>query len=132
MNKKNGEFCEIKIGGVLNAYSLESTDSAEKEEEGRYSFALTKDPDGEEHFGVRLSEEEINNRINIMREFWQEGMIPWICPSCGKLWGANYDVGSLQWFECNFCGAEWELANGDDVDKYVDQEKRKQKIHVVQ
>lgn len=131
MKKISGEFCTQKFGDELQTFSLQSNEKAQADEQSRYCFATTQDRDGGEHFGVKLTDEEIESRIQNMREFWQEGMIPWICPSCGKLWGANYDVGSLRWFECHFCGAEWELINPDETDSYLDKEKRKLKIHVV-
>ena len=131
MKKTDGEFCTQKFGDELHTYSLKSDENAQEAEKLRYSFATTHDKDGGEHFGVKLSEEELESRVKVFREFWEEGMIPWICPSCGKLWGANYDVGSLRWFECHFCGAEWELVNGDEVDKYVDNSKRRQRLLIV-
>jgi hypothetical protein len=132
MRKTSGEFCTTKIGGELNTFSLSSDEKAQKEMQERSCFAITKDSDGEEHLGVKLSKEELSERMKIMRQFYKEGMIPWVCPSCGKLWGANYDVGSLRSFSCHECGAEWELINGDDMDVYTERERRMLHIKVLQ
>ena len=131
MKKTSGKFCTIKIRDALNDVSLHSNDDVQEKEKERYSFAITHDPDGDEHFGVILGKQELEDRMHNIKQFYEEGMIPWICPSCGKLWGANYDVGSLRWFECHFCGAEWELINPEETDSYIEKEKRKAKIHVV-
>lgn len=131
MKKTSGEFCTQKFGDELQTFSLQSNEIAQEKEQERYSFAITHDPEGDDHFGVVLSKQELDDRMKVLREFYEEGMIPWICPSCGKLWGANYDVGSLRWFECHFCGAEWELINGEEVDKYTSKEQRKLRLHVV-
>ena len=60
----------------------------------------------------------------MIRQFFMEGMIPWVCPSCGKLWGGNYDVGAMYWFKCHVCGAEWEQKNPEEVDRIIENAKK--------
>lgn len=131
MKITNGELCTQKFGDEFQTFSVSSNEKAQVQEQERYSFALVEHGE-EQHFTVKLSEEEIKNRVADIRAFYEEGMIPWICPTCGKLWGANYDAGTIRWFQCHFCGAEWEMANEDEVDKYLDNEKRKLYLRVVQ
>ena len=114
--------CVHKIGGCENEHSISADTSAEK-----FAFAITKDGDGEEHLGIKMDYEFMNKLIENLQYFYRKGMIPWVCPSCGRFFGANYDVGSIRWFECGSCGAEWELYNETDVDEFVDREKLKLK-----
>lgn len=85
----------------------------------RYGFKHFTDDDGNDRIGIYLSDEELDQRMTDLRDFYKEGKIPWVCPSCGKLFGASYDVGSLQWFQCHVCGAHWELVNGEEVDNII-------------
>lgn len=114
--------CVHKIGGRENEVSIKADTSDEK-----FTFAITKDDDGEEHVGIKVDDEFLEALIENFRYFYSKGMIPWVCPSCGRFFGGNYDVGSMRWFECGFCGAEWELDNGAEVDEFVDKEKLKLK-----
>lgn len=121
----DGELCTQKQeNGEEITFGMGTTEEANKKAEELYGFCTTTDPDGKEHFGIWLSEEHLENRLKYIRDFYQEGMIPWICPSCGKLWGAYYDVGSMTWFKCHCCGAEWELTNPDEVDENIERAKK--------
>ena len=106
-------------------------DSRDCEPDISFQFAIVPDDDGEKHFGINLTEEKQNEYLEHIKHFYSKGMIPWICPSCGRFYGGHYDVGSMRWFQCHFCGAEWELKNGEELDKYTESEERKLKIHAL-
>ena len=125
VNIENGEFCTHKMCDAEEyTVNLQSNDESRKYAEERYGFTETFDADGGDHFGIWVSEEELEHRMEMIRQFYTEGMIPWICPSCGKVWGGSYDVGSMRWFRCHVCGAEWELKNGEEVDKIIEDAKK--------
>lgn len=123
-NIMNGELCTQKIGGEENTFNLIDSEESVKAAEERYGFQTTYDSDGGEHFGIWLSEEELNHRLEMIRQFYKEGMIPWICPSCGKMWGGLYDVGSIVSFQCHVCGAKWEQTNPEEVDRIIEDAKK--------
>lgn len=120
----DGELCRMNINGGENTFNMFDTEESRKASEERYGFQTTYDSDGGEHFGIWLSEEEIKHRTEMIRQFFSEGMIPWVCPSCGKVWGGQYDVGSMVWFKCHVCGAEWEQTNPEEVTGNIERAKK--------
>ena len=122
----SGDFCTRRVKDEELTFSMSDSEQSQKYAEERYGFGTIKDPEGDEHFGIWLSDEELEQRIEHIRQFYKEGMIPWVCPSCGKLWGGQYDVGSMTWFKCHVCGAEWEQINPEEVSKNVEEAKKPQ------
>lgn len=121
----DGELCTQKQeNGEEITFSVANTEESRKNAEEKYGFRTTYDADGGEHFGIWVSEEHLEERLKHLRDFYQEGMIPWVCPSCGKLWGGHYDVGSMTWFKCHVCGAEWELINPEEVSENIERAKK--------
>lgn len=121
----DGKLCTQKQdNGEEITFGITDSDESRKESETRYGFRTTYDSDGNEHFGIWLSNDEIKHRTEMIRQFFMEGMIPWVCPSCGKLWGGHYDVGSMSWFKCHVCGAEWEQINPDEVSENIERAKK--------
>ena len=129
--RHDGEFCRHKQeNGEELSVSMSDNEESIKYAEERWGFTETQDSDGGDHFGIWLSEEELEHRLEMIRHFYEEDMIPWLCPSCGKVCGGLYDVGSMVWFRCHCCGAEWEQKNPEEVDRII-ADAKKPKLEVL-
>ena len=61
-------------------------------------------------------EEELRTRITWICNFWADGVIPLICPSCGDFPKVGCAAGALQEFRCRACGAKWQLARTETAE----------------
>ena len=122
--KENEKLLTMALDGEEVIMGFRHNEKMKAEEDPAEAFAIVTDPDGLDRLGVKLSEKELGTRLKTIRGIYEKGMIPFICPSCGKLYGGSYDIGTLIGFRCHMCGAEWKIKNQKKVEKLREDTRR--------